>query len=613
MIMTMGAGAVGAALKPVVADLYAWTKEKIRPSATTKVLQSFESFEIGTHVYKTISVKTLWNVEKEVSLFEFYYPSRVEFPDLPVIQINSYAEIPGSNRYIIQGTAGQGKSIFLRYLYGTICFQAEKIGKVPIFIELRKLTASLTIRDHILLSLKQLGFEVAADNVDIFLSSDKLILLLDAFDEIDTQLLNSAIVEIEDICNRFPALPVTITSRPDSGIQNLALFRVAKLQPLAEGDLLPFLKRVCQDAAQATQVHETIQSVEGHGIENLLTTPLLVTLLVWLYRAQSTIPSTLTKFYEQLFDVMFYKHDQAKPGFKRLRYTNLDDEALKELFEGFCFQAKLLGIKSFDTNTFSDTCRKAVETVGIDVSSTGLRSELIKTACLLVEDGLEITYIHRSVSEFYAARFVKNSSDDFARSFYAQVADRNIMRDWLGELNFLHQIDSYRFAKYFLLDQANGALRMLDYVDGSDNVRSSEFYRRGEGSVAMQYMWKDGKPIIQGLTGFDFPKEKCAWFASRLMWSFLDSFLQVVGKGAFLEQHALIPVGLQDGEFFDVTYSSVVGLAPSLRVETDQNLLNVVEYIKRERDEAMALVAREGGKRSLVLMMKPASEIPVIT
>ncbi len=603
VITTLGAGAVGALLKPIVADLYSWTKGALTPNPSNKLAKSLESFELGNHVYKTINVKTLWNVEKEVSLFEFYYPSRVRFPDCPITQINSYSEIPSGNRYIIQGTAGQGKSIFLRYLYGTICFQAAQIGKIPIFIELRKLTSTHGLKDHIILALKQFGLDANRENLDLYLSSGKIVLLLDAFDEIDTQLLTSSIVDIEDICARFPDLQVTITSRPESGIQNLALFRVAELLPLSPDDLHPFLKRVCQDSAQAKHVHEAIKAVDGSGIENLLTTPLLVTLLVWLYRAQSSIPSTLTKFYEQLFDVMFYKHDQTKPGFKRNRYTNLDDEALKALFEGFCFQAKLAGIKTFDSNTFSETCRKAVETVGVEVSTTGLRSELIKTACLLIVDGLDISYIHRSVSEFYAARFVKNSADQFAQNFYLQVADESIMREWQGELTFLEQIDSYRFYKYFLIPQINEALGILNIIDSPSDVFSSEFYRRATKECCISFIGRSGQYRLQSIDGISLAKNGTAWFESQIVWAFLDSFLRIAGTPKIADFIAAKNGAPLENEVYILTYREAMQMSPELKSATDAEVLFLVEHLLRRQEYANAAVAREENKSGLVLLM----------
>lgn len=65
-------------------------------------------------------------------------------------------------------------------------------------------------------------------------------------------------------------------------------------------------------------------------IRGLLTTPLMLTLLVILYKTIQTIPETLPRFYEELFDVLFYRHDHSKPGFRRKRFTKLDDSAIKK-------------------------------------------------------------------------------------------------------------------------------------------------------------------------------------------------------------------------------------------------------------------------------------------
>jgi hypothetical protein len=66
------------------------------------------------------------------------------------------------------------------------------------------------------------------------------------------------------------------------------------------------------------------------------------------------------------------------------------------------------------------------------------------------EDGFETSFIHKSVAQYYAAYFVKQSGDGFARKYYDLMRHRpGQYRHWALELLFLSHIDAYRFATLF--------------------------------------------------------------------------------------------------------------------------------------------------------------------
>ena len=473
MDVSLGTSAVGALLKPVVSELVHYLKSKV--SEPKKLVQkALSSAELGKAAYAVISVKTLWNVEREVSLFEFYYPSRVIFPEAEKAQvINTLGGFPSQRNYVIQGTAGQGKSILLRYLYGQQVFGLDKDKRIPIFVELRRINSEKSLAQLIADDLARLGLPSKLDLLPHYFSSGRVLLLLDGFDELSPDYINSVVTDVEHLAASHPELHIVATARPDSAIQKSPHFRVAKLDPLKPADHRPFLEKVCKDKAQALGILNAIRS-NSHDLARVLTTPLLLTLLVLLYRAQSTIPTTLARFYEQLFDVLFFRHDQTKPGFQRARHTSLDESQLKRMFEAFSFQSQIANKLVFSDSEFADCVGDAANLTGIAVSPTGFRKELVKTACLLIEDGPEISFIHKSVAEFYAATFVQRSNADFAREFYSQISEQRLHAAWAGELTFLKDVDPYRYAKHFMVPEILNALCNLEGEDLLDSVRKEE-------------------------------------------------------------------------------------------------------------------------------------------
>lgn len=462
---TTSAIAIGAAtslVKRILDDVYSAAKEAsisriaksradLRDAAITKALTS------------TTKIKTLWNVEKEVSLYEFFYPTRIEFPGGVTKPIKALREFGACKNYVLQGTAGQGKSVFLRYLCGQELRETNNTGRLPLFVELRRLRTDLSLEELVLQTLEKYKLPHTKEVWNYLAGTGKFILLLDAFDEIEPSLVDQAVSDIESLADLHQdRLQIIVTSRPDADIQRSARFRVLKLAPLETQDHLPFLEKVCPDKEQAKSLSRVVAH-SSTDIKGLLATPLMMTLLVILYKSLQTVPDTLPKFYEELFDVLFYRHDQSKPGFRRKRYTSLDDSRVKKVFSALCFVVRM---ESHGTLT-SDKLRECIATAATacneSVDPDKFRDELTKTVCLMLQDGLEYSFIHKSVTQYYAASFIRGSTEAFARKFYRLISEDSRGESWDLELKFLAEIDTYRFMKWREIPLLNRAAAELGY------------------------------------------------------------------------------------------------------------------------------------------------------
>lgn len=602
----LGVSAVGGLLKPFITDIYNHAKSRLLPNEISTIKKTLSTLEIGKQVYKTINVKTLWNAEKETSLFEFYYPSRLLCPDQQDAEkINSISQLNKNKHLIIEGTAGQGKSIFLRYLYGQTAFDIEKIRKIPIFIELRRITEETTASDLIITALTKIGLPATRENLKTFFESNYFSLLLDAFDEIEANLVGKTVTEIEDIASLYDEMQILITARPGSAIQQSAFFRVSKLDPLNESDHRPFLDKVCANKGQATEIHKSIQSATGTELETLLSTPLLLTLLVLLYRAQLTFPNTLSRFYEQLFDVMLFKHDQTKPGFRRNRYTNLDEIQLKQLFEAFAFQSRVNELQIFNNITFEGTLQEAIEDTGITVSPAGFRKELIKTACLLIEDGLELSFIHKSVAEYYAATFIQRSGADFATNFYQQMIEDNLQINWSGELSFLENIDPYRFRKYYLLPSIEKTLNTIEYKDSPLDVFAGKFFQHYSNNTALEFKFNDNHWVFSRFS-VELPHIE-GQFGPYILHSLISPLViqKKTGTSIFRIDPKYFkcptdnskPITLTIREFGEMVELDFIS-------EASEGLNNTLNSILKKKTEAIEYITREENKLRLTKRLK---------
>ena len=213
----------------VVTDLYELAKDR-----TSRKLKKWNAENKIRELYKNIAevrkVKTIWQVDKPVDLMEFYCDSHVKIDGSRRV-VRSLEDFGSKENLLIEGIAGQGKSIFLRYLCATELARGEYI---PLFVELRHIDESQSLEDRILTAFRGLGLEVDENLCDTLMESGKVLLLLDAFDEIPEDLKNSVLVDIQDLATTKKNLQIVLTSRPHETARVSTSFNIVELDDLRE-------------------------------------------------------------------------------------------------------------------------------------------------------------------------------------------------------------------------------------------------------------------------------------------------------------------------------------------------------------------------------------------
>lgn len=403
-------------------------------------------------------VKPFWQRDKEILLSSFYYPNRVLFSPGVVKNITSLKDFPTIGNFVIQGTVGQGKSIFLRYL----CVQELKetgSGRIPIFIELRTVT-SAGLRVRIYDALDKLGFVVNDKLFDFYADSGNLVLMLDGFDELGESLVKDVICELEGLSEKYSTLQIIITSRLKSAIQESRLFRVIQLAGLEPQDHEPFIRKI---GVKGDDIDHLMAAIRSSSVEisSLLTTPLMLTLFVIVYKSEHEIPKEIPDFFDSLFQTLFTRHDKSKPGFVREQKSGLGERALQQLFQAFCFcTIQLKQQTTLSNEIFHKVLEKAFKYTDISCTAEGFQYDITKVACLMQEEGFDFHFIHKSVLEFYAASFVRNANEDLSRKFYDQLVERpEMFYRWRQVMQFLSQIDKYRYTRYYAIPSITNGLK----------------------------------------------------------------------------------------------------------------------------------------------------------
>jgi hypothetical protein len=224
-------------------------------------------------------------------------------------------------------------------------------------------------------------------------------------------------------------------------------FRTVRLAPLRTDDFDPFLTKIGVAGKWRMQLIKTID--ESGAVKGLITTPLMLTLAVIVYNAEKSIPPDLPEFFEVLFQTVFSKHDKSKPGFMRPHKTALAERKLQKLFEAFCFMAlQKEYIRTLTVEQFNSAFEKALQYSDVTCTADDFRDDIVHVTCLMQEEGFDVTFIHQSIQEYYSAAFIKHCHDEAARRFYERIMEIRSAK-YQQVLQFLKQIDLYRWAKYY--------------------------------------------------------------------------------------------------------------------------------------------------------------------
>src|SRR5262249_47644116 len=141
------------------------------------------------------AVKSLVFVEHPGDIEELYVPCSLQHRSETLSELSFFDSLPRSPKCVVMGTAGMGKSFFLRHTF-VRQFHTRSIG-LPLYLELRALNeSSSSIYDYILREIGQSNKTLIKELLTLGLRAGLFILLLDGFDELNLERIRSIQSEI---------------------------------------------------------------------------------------------------------------------------------------------------------------------------------------------------------------------------------------------------------------------------------------------------------------------------------------------------------------------------------------------------------------------------------
>jgi len=380
--------------------------------------------------------KSFFIRNQAVDLYSYYVPTGVSC-GTTVFKKPSFEEcIQHSQRIVITGTGGSGKSVLMRHLYLDCIKQKEY---APVLIELRDLNGEKqTLDTFIANTLELYGFNISGKYIERAKKEGHFCFFLDGHDEVDHSSRKDLIKQLLKLSNKYPLCPIFISSRPDqifNGIEEFSIFSVLSLDVVSATNLiekLPFdleiKKKFIADLRNGL--------FEKH--ESFLSNPLLLSIMLLTYGENAEIPSKLSIFYNQAYEALFQRHDANKGGYSRTRLTHLDIQDFSRVFSLFALQTyerRLFKMPHTDCLNFIS---KARDSIHLEFKPEDYFNDLLSAACLLIEDGLEVAFSHRSFQEYFVALYISSASPEVQEKLINRYWKNNIsdsVIDLLYELN----------------------------------------------------------------------------------------------------------------------------------------------------------------------------------
>jgi hypothetical protein len=182
----------------------------------------------------------------------------------------------------------------------------------------------------------------------------------------------------------------------------------------------------------------------------------------------------LPDFYDSLFNLLASLHDGTKPGYVREKATSLSNNELEALFRAFCFASKeLFGKITLSSAQFKKAAEQAQRLTSIACTVEGFRTDITETICLMAKEGVDTTFMHKSIQEYYAASFIRHlENDELVKSVLDSIHTDNRVIQWAGELRFLEELGHSGYVRHVGIPQAEELLSYFGYSEKTRKIRS---------------------------------------------------------------------------------------------------------------------------------------------
>lgn len=442
--------------------------------------------------YKT---KTILHRSEPIELEKFYQPLflykgseqwEFEIRSKGSVRINTekIASLFSKNNCItIIGTAGSGKSTLVKYLFvDTI----KSNYKIPLKVELRYLNNySGDLMSYIKNEIIKFSDIAKSERIiENLLNSGNFVIFLDGYDEISANKKESVTKDICKITKKYSTNKYIVTSRPFVNVDMLENFHNYRVCDMTLDEINSFVRKQFSRTEQelADKIIETINNEGKETYKSFLSNPLLLSMFIITYQSDSNIPQKRSDYYNQVFNTLYSVHDtSSKLGFVREKKTGLLKENFIDLLKRFSFKSFFSQNYTFSEEYFNTEIQSIKKDLDLTFSNDDLLFDLEVSIGILTQEGIDITYPHRSLQEYFAALFVTKLAYENKLKVYHYLYNQfnnmlNHRYEQSDNVNFyslLGEMDRISFYKRLIIPILESIKSKVCELDKSEDIIDS--------------------------------------------------------------------------------------------------------------------------------------------
>ncbi|NEU83361.1 NACHT domain-containing protein [Nostoc sp. UIC 10630] len=435
-----------------------------KDTLTTWVSQSFEF--IGNQLYSKLSgsswlrgtalkryrkeiqekyekLKISFRPNRPLKLKDIYVPLKVTGTNDTDL-IDAFQAVAKYSRLMVKGSPGSGKTILLKYI--AFCYAEgrwadlfNKFQCVPVLVELHRFSnKELIVEQQLVEAFARDGFPNAQSFVSQSLDKNKLLLLLDGFDEVSSNERQRVVELINDFLDTHQDCPVIITCRTAvyRGEFNDFIKQTLEIVEFNDQQIRDFLVPWKSDMPPDKSVEQLMQTLHSRPrIISLARNPLMLTIIAYLYADTPVeLPRSRAEFYRKAIDILLEQWHQERNQFQA-RDKKLILQHLALFFQDNANEQRE-DRRSLDWRTVEDEITSILPNFNLQPDCTRpILSEIVERNGLLlkIDGGERYQFAHLTLQEFFAASQLREKEGDLISRFKADPdAWRETLKLWCG-------------------------------------------------------------------------------------------------------------------------------------------------------------------------------------
>ncbi len=384
-----------------------------------------------------------------------------------------------TNFISIIGNAGSGKSMLLKHIFLSSIKQTLKI---PIVIELRHLNDFsgnfIEYLNSLLCGKNRIPNTKILERI---LSEGNFLFLIDGYDEIYSKNKEKITSDIINFIDNYNKNYFLITSRPSAGLEIIPRLDNYYVNQLSDKQIEEFTRKqlkLMDDTKLADKIIAVINKSDNKSYHAYLSSPLLLSMFIITFKSYPELPTSRAKFYWNIFDTLCNKHDSFTKhgGYQHERKSNLENENIEKILKWFAYKSFFAGKYSFDEQYLKETLTIIRDKLSISCDIEKLIYDLVVSISIIMQEGSEYKFPHRSLQEYFTAILIKDQSDVDKQKFYNDLSIKPIILGNFGFLKLCYEIDNKNFNKFFVLPNLRKIIENFNIDD--DEIICKKFLEK---------------------------------------------------------------------------------------------------------------------------------------